>query len=56
MIAQFLEHALRFERLAAGETDPALKESLCKEAIASRKFATERAERLNLPRPPAVAA
>jgi hypothetical protein len=54
MIAEYLEHALQFEKMAAGETDPALKESLSKQALAYRKLAAERAERLNLPRPPAA--
>jgi hypothetical protein len=52
MIAEYLEHALQFERLAAGETDSALKEALAKQALAYRKLAAERAERLNLPPPP----
>ena len=52
MIAEYLEHALQFERMAADETDPALKESLAKQAAAYRKLAAERAARLNLPAPP----
>jgi len=52
MIAEYLEHALQFEKMAEGETDSALKESLRKQALAYRKLAAERAERLNLPRPP----
>ena len=52
MIAEYLEHALQFERMAADATDPALKESLSKQAVAYRKLAAERAERLNLPPPP----
>lgn len=52
MIAEYLEHALQFERMAADETDPALKDTLAKQALAYRKLAAERAERLNLPRPP----
>jgi len=52
MIAEYLEHALQFERMAADETDPSLKETLAKQALAYRKLAAERAERLNLPRPP----
>jgi hypothetical protein len=53
MIAEYLENALHFERMAAEASDPALKESLGKQALAYRKLATERAERLHLPRPPA---
>ncbi len=52
MIAEYLEHALQFEKMAEGETDSALKEQLLKQAAAYRKLATERAERLGLPRPP----
>jgi hypothetical protein len=42
MIAEYLEHALQFERLAADETDP-------QQAIAYRKLAEKRAAALNLP-------
>ena len=52
MIAEYLEHALQFERLAAAETDSTLKEALAKQALAYRKLAAERAERLKLPPPP----
>jgi hypothetical protein len=52
MIAEYLEHALQFERMATDETDPALKETLAKQALAYRKLAAERAERLNLARTP----
>jgi hypothetical protein len=52
MIAEYLEHALQFERMASDETDPALKEQLAKQAHAYRKLATERAVRLGLPIPP----
>jgi hypothetical protein len=52
MIAEYLEHALQFERMAAEEADLALKASLEKQAVAYRKLASERAARLNLPRPP----
>ena len=53
MIAEYLEHALQFERMASEATDPALKESLSKQALAYHKLAEERAERLH-PRPPAT--
>ena len=49
MIAEYLEHALQFERMAADESDPALKESLAQQAAAYRKLAAERAARLKLP-------
>ena len=52
MIAEYLEHALQFERMALEESDPALKESLLTQAKAYRKLAGERAERQTLPRPP----
>jgi hypothetical protein len=48
MIAEYLEHALQFERLAAEESDPQLKASLESQAIAYRKLAEERADRLKL--------
>ena len=49
MIAEYLEHALQFERMAAEATDPKLKESFEKQAIAYRKLAERRARELNLP-------
>ena len=52
MIAQYMEHALAFEKMAAEETDSALKESLIKQVLAYRKLAAERAERLKLSYPP----
>jgi hypothetical protein len=52
MIAEYLEHALQFERMAAEATDPKLKDSLLKQAEAYHKLAVERAERLDFPRPP----
>jgi hypothetical protein len=52
MIAEYLEHALQFERMAAEASDPALRESLSRQALAYRKLAAERAERQGLPRPP----
>ena len=48
MIAEYLEHALQFERMAAEATDPQLKESLAKQGAAYRKLASERAERQGL--------
>jgi len=55
MIAEYLEHALQFERMAAEATDPSFKESMLKQAAAYRKLAGERAGRLGLPQPPATA-
>ena len=54
MIAEYLEHALQFERMAAEATDPALKESLRKQAAAYRNLASERAERQGLRAPKAA--
>ena len=52
MIAEYLEHALQFEKMAKDETDAALKQQLLKQAEAYRKLAEERARRLDLPAPP----
>ena len=52
MIAEYLEHALQFEKMAKDETDAVLKEQLHKQAQAYRELAAERAGRLGLPQPP----
>jgi hypothetical protein len=52
MIAEYLEHALQFERMAEPEKNPELKAQLEKQAAAYRKLATERARKLGLPAPP----
>jgi hypothetical protein len=52
MIAEYLEHALQFERMAAEEKDAGLKADLEKQAKAYRKLAGERASKLGLPSPP----
>jgi hypothetical protein len=52
MIAEYLENALQFERMASEATDSALKVSLQNQAEAYRKLASERAARLRLPQPP----
>jgi len=49
MLTEYLEHALEFERLAAQETDPILKE-FAKQANTYRKLASER-EKYGLPLP-----
>jgi hypothetical protein len=49
LVAEYLEHAVRFERMAAEATDPKLKESLQKQAIAYRKLAEKRAAQIKLP-------
>lgn len=52
MIAEYLEHALQFEKMAKDETDAGLKDSLLKQAQAYRKLAAERAGRLGFQTPP----
>jgi hypothetical protein len=52
MIAEYLENALRFERLAADEPNPKLKADFEKQAVAYRKLATERSIKLGLPATP----
>jgi hypothetical protein len=52
MIAEYLENAIRFERLAADEPNPKLKADFEKQAAAYRKLAGERANKLGLPTPP----
>jgi hypothetical protein len=52
MIAEYLEHALQFERMAADEGDPQLKADLKRQAAAYRKLAAERAKKLGLQPPP----
>ena len=49
LVAEYLEQAVRFNRMAAEATDPKLKESLEKQAAAYRKLAEKRAAELNLP-------
>jgi hypothetical protein len=45
MVAEYLEKALDFERMAAAENDPDLKISLMQQAEAYRKLAAQRAVR-----------
>ena len=55
MIAEYLEHALQFERMAENEKNPELKSQLEKQGAAYRKLATDRAGKLGLqPLPPKV--
>ena len=51
MIAEYLEHALQFERLAAEEPNPDLRAQLAKQAAAYRKLAAERTQKLGLEPP-----
>lgn len=48
MLAEYLESAIKFERLAAEEKDAALKAELEKQAIAAER----RAKKYNLALPP----
>jgi hypothetical protein len=52
MIAEYLENAMKFERLAAEESTPKLKSDFEEQALAYRRLADERAERLGLAPPP----
>jgi hypothetical protein len=52
VLAEYLEHARQFERLAAEETNPQLKADFEKHAAAYRQQATERAKKLDLESPP----
>ena len=52
MLAEYLEKAITFERMAAEEENPKLRADLKKQAEAYRKLAAERAKRLGLQRPP----
>ena len=51
LLSQYLDHALKFESLAVGETDPELKADFIGQAQAYRKLAAERAAKLGLPPP-----
>lgn len=52
MLAEYLENALKFERMAADEKDPALKAHFEKQAVAYRKLAEQRAKQYGYPAPP----
>jgi hypothetical protein len=47
-IADYIEHAIEFEHMALEASDPALRESFSKQALAYRKLALRRAERQTL--------
>jgi len=51
MIAEYLEHALQFERMAAAEQIPEIKDEFEKQAAAYRKLATDRAKKLGMDEP-----
>ena len=52
IIAEHLEHALEFERMAALEPNAELKTRLEKHAAAYRKLAADRAKKLGMQPPP----
>jgi hypothetical protein len=51
MIAEYLEPALNFKRMAANEENQKFKGDLLKLAASYRKLATERSQKLGLPLP-----
>jgi hypothetical protein len=52
MIAEYLDKAINFERMASEEKNGELKTALLAQATSYRKLAAERAERQGLPLPP----
>jgi hypothetical protein len=54
MLAEYLEHALQFERLAAAEANPKLKVDFERQAATYRKLAEKHAKKFGL-RPPGEA-
>jgi flagellar motor component MotA len=46
MLAEYVEHSLRFELMASEASDPEVKERMQEQAKAYRKLAEERAKRL----------
>jgi hypothetical protein len=52
MVAEYLEHARQFERMAAEELNPKVKAQFERQAAAYRKLARERAKKLGLSEPP----
>jgi hypothetical protein len=51
MIAEYLEHALQFERMAAEETNPEVKAAFQKQAATYRKLAADRTKKYGLDDP-----
>ena len=49
LVAEYLERAVHFARMAAEESDPKLKASLEQQALAYRKLADKRAAEIKLP-------
>ena len=53
MIAEYLENAAQFERMAADESNIELKSKFLKQAEDYRRLAAKRATQLGVPMPPA---
>ena len=51
MLAEYLDTALKFEQMAAAETDPKLKADFERQAAAYRKLAEKRAKEYGLKMP-----
>ena len=51
MVADYLEHALNFERMAADESNPELKADFERQAANYRKLAAERVKKSGLEPP-----
>ena len=51
LLTEYLERAVHFERLAADEESPALRDQLHKQAKDYRRLAAKRAAELGLPPP-----
>jgi hypothetical protein len=52
MLAEYLEYATKFERMATAEKNPKLKADFERQAAAYRKLAIERAKKHGYPLPP----
>jgi hypothetical protein len=52
MLAEYLEHAIQFERMADETEDGALKEQFLKQAEEYRKLAEKRAIQIGFRKPP----
>ena len=52
MLAEHLDNAMKFERMAAGESDAKLKAEFEKQAVAYRKLAEQRARKYGYAMPP----
>jgi hypothetical protein len=51
LLGEYLEHAIKFERMASEASNRKLKESLEGQATAYRRMAAKRAKILGLPEP-----